>query len=90
MPAVCVAERDKKWKGTGVGLSEEPVWESHRIHLCHSYTRTSIKTSLTFQSVFKAGKTMRYKLLSVLRLKCHGLFLDLQVSKRAATSSVGS
>ncbi|XP_028638557.1 telomerase reverse transcriptase isoform X3 [Grammomys surdaster] len=44
------------------------------------YARTSIKMSLTFQSVFKAGKTMRYKLLSVLRLKCHGLFLDLQVN----------
>ncbi|XP_034379439.1 telomerase reverse transcriptase isoform X2 [Arvicanthis niloticus] len=44
------------------------------------YARTSIKTSLTFQSVFKAGKTMRYKLLSVLRLKCHSLFLDLQVN----------
>ncbi|XP_052015823.1 telomerase reverse transcriptase isoform X2 [Apodemus sylvaticus] len=44
------------------------------------YARTSIKTSLTFQSVFKAGKTMQYKLLSVLRLKCHGLFLDLQVN----------
>ncbi|EDL37055.1 telomerase reverse transcriptase isoform 1 [Mus musculus] len=44
------------------------------------YAQTSIKTSLTFQSVFKAGKTMRNKLLSVLRLKCHGLFLDLQVN----------
>ncbi|GAB1298361.1 Telomerase reverse transcriptase [Apodemus speciosus] len=44
------------------------------------YARTSIKTSLNFQSVFKAGKTMKYKLLSVLRLKCHGLFLDLQVN----------
>lgn len=69
---------------------EELVWESHWIPLCCSYARTSIKTSLTFQSVFKAGKTMRYKLLSVLRLKCHGLFLDLQVSKQTATSSVGS
>uniref|UniRef100_A0A8I6AEW6 Telomerase reverse transcriptase n=1 Tax=Rattus norvegicus TaxID=10116 RepID=A0A8I6AEW6_RAT len=44
------------------------------------YGRTSIKMSLTFQGVSRAGKTMRYKLLSVLRLKCHGLFLDLQVN----------
>lgn len=79
----CVAERGKRWK-------EELVWESHRMPLCCSYARTSIRMSLTFQSVFKAGKTMRNKLLSVLRLKCQGLFLDLQVSKQAATSSVGS
>lgn len=69
---------------------DELVQLSHRIPLCRSYGRTSIKMSLTFQGVSRAGKTMRYKLLSVLRLKCHGLFLDLQVSRQAATSSVGS
>nr|XP_021487080.1 telomerase reverse transcriptase [Meriones unguiculatus] len=44
------------------------------------YARTSIKTSLTFQRVSKAGRNMRCKLLAVLRLKCHGLFVDLQVN----------
>lgn len=69
---------------------EERMWGSHRTPLFYSYAHTSIKMSLTFSSGFKAGKTMRNKLLSVLRLKCHGLFLDLQVSKQAATSPVGS
>ncbi|XP_038179973.1 telomerase reverse transcriptase isoform X2 [Arvicola amphibius] len=45
-----------------------------------SYTRTSVKASLTFQHTFKAGRSMRHKLLAVLRLKCHSLFLDLQVN----------
>lgn len=84
-----VAERERGGRALVLVSWEELVWESHRIPLCCSYARTSIKMSLTFQSVFKAGKTMRYKLLSVLRLKCHSLFLDLQVSKWAATSSVG-
>ncbi|EGW12313.1 Telomerase reverse transcriptase, partial [Cricetulus griseus] len=44
------------------------------------YARTSIKASLTFQRIFKAGKNMRHKLLAVLRLKCHSLFLDLQMN----------
>ncbi|XP_006990067.2 telomerase reverse transcriptase isoform X1 [Peromyscus maniculatus bairdii] len=44
------------------------------------YSRTSIKASLTFQRVSKAGRRMRQKLLALLRLKCHGLFLDLQVN----------
>uniref|UniRef100_A0A8C6W1G5 Telomerase reverse transcriptase n=1 Tax=Nannospalax galili TaxID=1026970 RepID=A0A8C6W1G5_NANGA len=45
-----------------------------------SYARTSVRTSLTFHRGFKAGRNMRHKLLAVLRLKCHGLFLDLQVN----------
>ncbi|XP_057565961.1 telomerase reverse transcriptase isoform X3 [Hippopotamus amphibius kiboko] len=45
-----------------------------------SYARTSIRASLTFNQGFKAGRNMRRKLLAVLRLKCHGLFLDLQVN----------
>uniref|UniRef100_A0A9L0JX24 Telomerase reverse transcriptase n=1 Tax=Equus asinus TaxID=9793 RepID=A0A9L0JX24_EQUAS len=44
------------------------------------YARTSIRASLTFQQGFKAGRSMRRKLFAVLRLKCHGLFLDLQVN----------
>ncbi|KAB1280806.1 Telomerase reverse transcriptase [Camelus dromedarius] len=45
-----------------------------------SYARTSIRASLTFNQGFKAGRNMRRKLFAVLRLKCHGLFLDLQVN----------
>ncbi|XP_022437032.1 telomerase reverse transcriptase isoform X3 [Delphinapterus leucas] len=44
-----------------------------------SYAGTSIRASLTFKQGFKPGRNMRRKLLAVLRLKCHGLFLDLQV-----------
>ncbi|XP_026645852.1 telomerase reverse transcriptase-like [Microtus ochrogaster] len=55
-----------------------------------SYTRTSVKASLTFQRTFKAGRNTRHKLLAILRLKCHSLFLDLQISRWAATSSVNS
>lgn len=47
--------------------------------LSHSYARTSIRASLTFTQGFKPGRNMRRKLLAVLQLKCHGLFLDLQV-----------
>ncbi|XP_057645957.1 telomerase reverse transcriptase isoform X1 [Chionomys nivalis] len=53
-----------------------------------TYTQTSVKASLTFQRTFKPGRNMRHKLLTILRLKCHSLFLDLQVSRWAATSSV--
>ncbi|XP_062943554.1 telomerase reverse transcriptase isoform X2 [Cynocephalus volans] len=54
-------------------------------HLTHakaflSYARTSIRASLTFNCGFRAGRNMRRKLFGVLRLKCHGLFLDLQVN----------
>ncbi|XP_013361352.1 PREDICTED: telomerase reverse transcriptase [Chinchilla lanigera] len=45
-----------------------------------SYARTSIRASLTFDHGVRAGWNMRRKLLAVLRLKCHGLFLDLQVN----------
>ncbi|XP_023979618.1 telomerase reverse transcriptase isoform X2 [Physeter macrocephalus] len=45
-----------------------------------SYAGTSIRASLTFNQGFKPGRNMRRKLLAVLRLKCHGLFLDLQVN----------
>ncbi|XP_036063361.1 telomerase reverse transcriptase isoform X2 [Onychomys torridus] len=44
------------------------------------YSRTSIKSSFTFQRVSKAGRKMRHKLIALLRLKCHGLFLDLQMN----------
>ncbi|XP_055991062.1 telomerase reverse transcriptase [Sorex fumeus] len=45
-----------------------------------SYAQTSIRASLAFSQGHKPGRNMRRKLLQVLRLKCHGLFLDLQVN----------
>lgn len=48
--------------------------------LCCSYARTSIRASLTFDRGTRVGWSARRKLLAVLRLKCHALFLDLQVS----------
>uniref|UniRef100_A0A8B9QPD8 Telomerase reverse transcriptase n=1 Tax=Anas platyrhynchos TaxID=8839 RepID=A0A8B9QPD8_ANAPL len=45
-----------------------------------SYSCTSIRSSLSFNSNRTAGKNMKHKLLAVLKLKCHGLFLDLQIN----------
>uniref|UniRef100_A0A4X2M492 Telomerase reverse transcriptase n=1 Tax=Vombatus ursinus TaxID=29139 RepID=A0A4X2M492_VOMUR len=45
-----------------------------------NYSRTSIRTSLSFDHSVRAGRNMRNKLVAVLRMKCHGLFLDLQVN----------
>ncbi|XP_075777631.1 telomerase reverse transcriptase isoform X2 [Pelodiscus sinensis] len=45
-----------------------------------SYACTSIRSSLTFNSSSTAGKNMKYKLVAVLKLKCHSLFLDLQIN----------
>ncbi|KAL2308141.1 hypothetical protein Nmel_001143 [Mimus melanotis] len=45
-----------------------------------SYTCTSIRSSLSFNSNITAGKNMKYKLSAVLKLKCHSLFLDLQIN----------
>lgn len=58
--------------GVDTRTSQDPV-------LSHSYARTSIRASLTFTQGFRPGRNMRRKLLAVLQLKCHGLFLDLQV-----------
>uniref|UniRef100_A0A4W3JXA5 Telomerase reverse transcriptase n=1 Tax=Callorhinchus milii TaxID=7868 RepID=A0A4W3JXA5_CALMI len=45
-----------------------------------SYANTSITSSLTFNCSSKAGQNLRQKLLAVLKLKCHQIFLDLEVS----------
>ncbi|XP_068792377.1 telomerase reverse transcriptase isoform X2 [Struthio camelus] len=45
-----------------------------------SYTGTSIRSSLSFNSSRTAGKNMKCKLITVLKLKCHCLFLDLQIN----------
>ncbi|KAM6445852.1 telomerase reverse transcriptase [Rhynochetos jubatus] len=44
------------------------------------YSYTSIRSSLSFNSSKTAGKNMKYKLITVLKLKCHCLFLDLQIN----------
>ncbi|XP_075068775.1 telomerase reverse transcriptase isoform X2 [Mixophyes fleayi] len=45
-----------------------------------SYSCTSIRSSLTFCHSAAAGENLRNKLLRVLRLKCHRLFLDLKIN----------
>ncbi|XP_048193287.1 telomerase reverse transcriptase-like [Perognathus longimembris pacificus] len=45
-----------------------------------SYAQTSMRSSLTFHRGLRAGRSMRHKLLGVLRLKCHSIFLDLKVN----------
>ncbi|XP_029796960.1 telomerase reverse transcriptase isoform X2 [Suricata suricatta] len=45
-----------------------------------SYARTSIRSSLAFGQGARPGRSMRRKLLVVLRLKCCAVFLDLQVN----------
>ncbi|KGL72363.1 Telomerase reverse transcriptase, partial [Tinamus guttatus] len=45
-----------------------------------SYIGTSIRSSLSFNSSRTAGKNMKCKLMTVLKLKCHCLFLDLQIN----------
>ncbi|XP_073534444.1 telomerase reverse transcriptase [Phyllobates terribilis] len=45
-----------------------------------SFSCTSIRSSLSCCHRSKAGENLRHKLLSILRLKCHSLFLDLQVN----------
>uniref|UniRef100_A0A8C6E1Y2 Telomerase reverse transcriptase n=1 Tax=Moschus moschiferus TaxID=68415 RepID=A0A8C6E1Y2_MOSMO len=71
LPAHCLFP----WCGL---LLDTRTLEVHGDH--SSYARTSIKASLTFTQGFKPGRNLRRKLLAVLQLKCHGLFLDLQVN----------
>ncbi|KAM7372941.1 hypothetical protein PAMP_007830 [Pampus punctatissimus] len=44
-----------------------------------SYAGRSLRYSLTLGSSHSPGQQMRRKLMSILRLKCHALFLDLKV-----------
>ncbi|KAM4631100.1 telomerase reverse transcriptase isoform 2-T2 [Polymixia lowei] len=44
-----------------------------------SYAGMSLRYSLTLGSSHSAGQQMRRKLMGLLRLKCHALFLDLKV-----------
>uniref|UniRef100_A0A3Q1FNP9 Telomerase reverse transcriptase n=1 Tax=Acanthochromis polyacanthus TaxID=80966 RepID=A0A3Q1FNP9_9TELE len=45
-----------------------------------SYAGVSLRYSLTLGSFHSAGQQMRRKLMGVLRLKCHALFLDLKIN----------
>ncbi|XP_039977098.1 telomerase reverse transcriptase [Xiphias gladius] len=49
-----------------------------------SYAGLSLRYSLTLGSVHSAGQQMRRKLMAILRLKCHALFLDLKTNSLEA------
>uniref|UniRef100_A0A3Q3GEF1 Telomerase reverse transcriptase n=1 Tax=Labrus bergylta TaxID=56723 RepID=A0A3Q3GEF1_9LABR len=49
-----------------------------------SYAGLSLRYSLTLGSVHSAGQQMRRKLMSILRLKFHALFLDLKTNSLQA------
>ncbi|XP_015212308.2 telomerase reverse transcriptase isoform X1 [Lepisosteus oculatus] len=49
-----------------------------------SYAGVSIRYSLTLGSTSQPGQHMRKKLLSVLKLKCHAIFLDLKINSQQA------
>nr|XP_046274010.1 telomerase reverse transcriptase [Scatophagus argus] len=49
-----------------------------------SYAGLSLRYSLTLGSFHSAGQQMRRKLMAVLRLKCHALFLDLKTNSLEA------
>ncbi|XP_070777821.1 telomerase reverse transcriptase [Enoplosus armatus] len=49
-----------------------------------SYAGLSLRYSLTLGSFQSAGQQMRRKLMAILRLKCHALFLDLKTNSLEA------
>lgn len=49
------------------------------LSIYYSYAGLSLRYSLTLGSFHSAGQQMRRKLMAILRLKCHALFLDLKV-----------
>ncbi|XP_037329618.2 telomerase reverse transcriptase isoform X2 [Pungitius pungitius] len=49
-----------------------------------SYAGLSLRYSLTLSSCHSAGQQMRRKLMAILRLKCHALFLDLKTNSLEA------
>ncbi|XP_068587383.1 telomerase reverse transcriptase isoform X3 [Cebidichthys violaceus] len=49
-----------------------------------SYAGLSLRYSLTLGSFHSAGQQMRRKLMAILRLKCHALFLDLKTNSLEA------
>ncbi|XP_062986072.1 telomerase reverse transcriptase [Elgaria multicarinata webbii] len=71
LPAHCVIP----WCGLLIGTQTLEVYCDYSSYAC-----TSIRSSLSFNFSSKAGVSMRNKLLSVLQLKCHSLFVDLQIN----------
>uniref|UniRef100_A0A8C6ITX4 Telomerase reverse transcriptase n=1 Tax=Melopsittacus undulatus TaxID=13146 RepID=A0A8C6ITX4_MELUD len=60
------------------------LFNTETLEICcnySSYSGTSIRSSLSFNSSRTPGKNMKYKLAAVLKLKCHSLFLDLQINR---------
>ncbi|KAM4539818.1 telomerase reverse transcriptase [Odontesthes bonariensis] len=52
-----------------------------------SYAGLSLRYSLTLGSFHSAGQQMKRKLMGILRLKCHALFLDLKTNSLEAVYS---
>lgn len=55
----------------------------------HSYAGLSLRSSLTLGSTPHAGQQMKRKLLSVLRLRCRAIFLDLKVRELLLHAQIG-
>ncbi|KAM9824207.1 telomerase reverse transcriptase [Neosynchiropus ocellatus] len=47
-----------------------------------SYAGLSLRYTLTLGSVSSPGQQMRRKLMAILRLKCHSVFVDLKINSR--------
>lgn len=48
----------------------------------YSYAGLSLRYSLRLGSSHSPGQQMRRKLMAILRLKCHAIFLDLKVRRK--------
>ncbi|XP_063154803.1 telomerase reverse transcriptase [Candoia aspera] len=71
LPAHCVIP----WCGLLINTQTLEIYCDYSSYAC-----TSIRSSLSFNFTRKAGVNMRNKLLAVLQLKCHPLFIDLQIN----------
>ncbi|XP_061738631.1 telomerase reverse transcriptase isoform X2 [Nerophis ophidion] len=61
--------------------------DPHSLSVHNDYSRyagLSLRYSLTLGSFHSAGEQMRRKLMVVLRLKCHALFLDVEINSLQA------
>uniref|UniRef100_A0A8D2J9J2 Telomerase reverse transcriptase n=1 Tax=Varanus komodoensis TaxID=61221 RepID=A0A8D2J9J2_VARKO len=71
LPAHCVIP----WCGLLISTQTLEMYCDYSRYAC-----TSIRSSLSFNCSNKPGVSMRNKLLAVLQLKCHSLFVDLQIN----------
>ncbi|XP_064164400.1 telomerase reverse transcriptase isoform X2 [Anguilla rostrata] len=67
------------WCGLLVDTSTLDVYNDYSC-----YAGLSLRSTLTRGCIPHAGQQMKRKLLSVLRLKCHALFLDLKMNSQKA------